>query len=392
MKLRTRREKHFKHNLREMGVGPCEPVQAQESNKEPSSSTHGTHAQEQSRQESGPVTSTPSPPPKSGSRSKTHSSQKSANAAISPPQNLSLCRYCGSVYQPETPEASVPTEGSIKALGSVEARYGPKMARLCKQHRQRAEKLIQLLKHSFNSPYMDESQTNAAKAGPEDGKIMIQVSTSAADRPWEWLKRNRCRDDGEKARKVDKGSAGGEEARNAAPSPEPKISQVDGLLEDREGRLKHSDGATVTPGVASLQANEASVASQSLDLDLLWSYAFPHEPLEDKAKADVHDLGLPKWYVDLTTAPPVVPQESPQPTIRIRSLTRGEGRKTRRTSNPQVGAQHVRTPSAALAGSPKADGSTGRSIFCGSTQQARLERFQRDLKGLRARWMLIERH
>eukprot|EP00913_Durusdinium_trenchii_P005369 g5007.t1 len=85
----------------------------------------------------------------------------------------------------------------------------------------------------------------------------------------------------------------------------------------------------------------------------------------DKAKADVHDLGLPKWYVDLTTAPPV----SPQPTIRIRSLTRGEGRKTRRTSNPQVGAQHVRTPSAALAGSPKADGSTGRSIFCGSTQQ-----------------------
>eukprot|EP00913_Durusdinium_trenchii_P011872 g11150.t1 len=58
--------------------------------------------------------------------------------------------------------------------------------------------------------------------------------------------------------------------RNAAPSPEPKISQVDGLLEDREGRLKHSDGATVTPGVASLQANEASVASQSLDLDLLW--------------------------------------------------------------------------------------------------------------------------
>eukprot|EP00913_Durusdinium_trenchii_P021833 g20515.t1 len=36
MKLRTRREKHFKHNLREMGVGPCEPVQAQESNKESS--------------------------------------------------------------------------------------------------------------------------------------------------------------------------------------------------------------------------------------------------------------------------------------------------------------------------------------------------------------------
>eukprot|EP00434_Breviolum_minutum_P022623 symbB.v1.2.019964.t1/scaffold1632.1/size108648/4 len=81
--------------------------------------------------------------------------------------------------------------------------------------------------------------------------------------------------------------------------------------------------------------------------------------------------------MDLTTAPPVVAQESPQPVIRARSLPRSEGRKTRRNSHPHLSA-HVRTPSACVlqaGSSPKADafGGVGRSIFAAENVQQALE-------------------
>jgi len=323
--------------------------------KDPTGSSMHSNVQESNSQAGLAVVPGSSVQPKSQFPSRRSQSRSSHGASSAPGKqsSLGLCRYCDSFYQVEVnPQA---------ASDPIKEKFGPKMARICPRHSHRAEKLIEFLNHSTYSSYSHLNGDDRARKERQDPDpqnhihhITINVSGANSDRPWTWLS-TPDRTLRPRAERAESTLRDGSKNRNLTAPPSPEGDRKD---DSRDAR--HS-------------ATAAGVPLKTFDLNLLWTYIFPHEP-PDKAKAD--DLGLPRWYMDLTTAPPVVAQESPQPVIRTRSLPRSEGRKTRRNSHPHLSA-HVRTPSAMVqaGSSPKADasGGVGRSIFAAENVQQALE-------------------
>ncbi|CAE7238781.1 Pde9a [Symbiodinium sp. CCMP2592] len=198
------------------------------------------------------------------------------------------------------------------------------------------------------------------KEGQRDRRSGIKLAEPpTGDRPWhKWLQVERPAAD-ESAQH--RSQADSDQLGSGQPKTRNSGLGLD-CVSQQQSRLA---SATETAKMSSMVAG-AVASTPEPDIDLLWSYVFPHE---SPVAAKMDGLGLPRWFMDLAKPTRVPVQERAQPIARTKSLTRpAEVKKTRRTSF----VNHARTPSASLVGaSPKADGAAnlGQSIFSGSVQQ-----------------------
>lgn len=264
-----------------------------------------------------------------------------------------LCSYCGKAC--EAPMSELSDMQNQVHVATSDSRSGD---RLCSRHVGRAEMLQKFMQRAFAAA----SGPADVKEGQRDRKSGIKLAEPpTGDRPWrKWLQVERpAADENVQHRSQgdsDQLAPGQPKTRNSGPGWG-RVSQQQSRLTSATETTKMSH--RLTGAVASIPEP---------DIDLLWSYVFPHEsPVAAKMDA----LGLPRWFMDLAKPVRTPVQERAQPIARTKSLTRPpEVKKTRKTSF--MNASHARTPSASLVGaSPKADGAAnlGQSIFSGSVQQ-----------------------
>lgn len=230
--------------------------------------------------------------------------------------------------------------------------------RLCSRHVGRADRLQKFIQRAFAVA----SGPADVKEGQRDRRSGIKLAEPpTGDRPWhKWLQVERpAADESAQHRsQADSDQLG---------SGQPK-TRNSGLGLDRVSQQQSRLASATETAKMSHRLTGAVASTPEPDIDLLWSYVFPHE---SPVAAKMDGLGLPRWFMDLAKPTRIPVQERAQPIARTKSLTRpAEVKKTRRTSF--VNPSHARTPSASLVGaSPKADGAAnlGQSIFSGSVQQ-----------------------
>ena len=280
---------------------------------------------------------------------------------------IMLCECCAKACQaPASPSPVLHTQENM-ATPKYRSDF-----RLCARHFDRTRKLQDFMKQAFSTT----SGTMLPQEGLPDwsGGIKL-VQPKTGDKPWSrWLQVERpvSEDSVVRPRRASDHDSASQRARGDSDRlARPRSRSATVTAMDTAGQPNKLTLATEREQMPLIhQPAEIASSASELQVDLLWSYVFPHEP-PVAAKPD--DLGLPKWFVEFAKpCKPRVPENVP-PVIRTKSLTRPpEQKKTRRISF--VAASHARTPSANLLGpgaSPKADGAAnvGQSIFGGNVQQ-----------------------